>query len=58
LTRAGERTLESAAPLWERAQKRIRQALGQERFDALRFRLSEVVGLADRLDTPDTTLKS
>ena len=47
LTRSGERMVESAAPLWEHAQKRIRRALGAEGFEALRSRLSEVVRLAD-----------
>jgi DNA-binding MarR family transcriptional regulator len=47
LTRSGERMLESAAPLWEHAQERVRRALGTKGFDALRMRLSEVVRLAD-----------
>src|SRR5262245_35663461 len=50
LTRAGERMVESALPLWEQAQKRVRQALGGERFDALRTQLSEVIELAETLD--------
>lgn len=50
LSPAGERLLESAYPLWENAQARLRRVLGKERFEGLRSRLSEVVSLADRLD--------
>jgi DNA-binding MarR family transcriptional regulator len=50
LTRAGERMIVSAYPLWEEAQGRIRRVLGEERFEALRSQLSEVVTFADRLE--------
>jgi DNA-binding MarR family transcriptional regulator len=50
LTRAGERLIESAYPLWEDAQKRVREALGADRFEALRSQLSEVVMLAGELE--------
>jgi DNA-binding MarR family transcriptional regulator len=50
LTRAGERLIETAYPLWEDAQNRVRRALGDQRFDALRSRLSEVVSLAEKLE--------
>ncbi len=49
LTRAGERLIESAYPLWEEAQKRISRTLGAARFDGLRNQLSDVVAFADRL---------
>jgi DNA-binding MarR family transcriptional regulator len=50
LTRAGERLIESAYPLWEKAQRRIRRTLGEERFEALLSQLSEVVTFADKLE--------
>jgi DNA-binding MarR family transcriptional regulator len=50
LTRAGERMIEAAHPLWEEAQSRIRHTLGVAGFDSLRSRLSEVVGVADKLE--------
>jgi DNA-binding MarR family transcriptional regulator len=50
LTRGGERMIESAYPLWEQAQKRIRDSFGPGRVDALRDRLAELVALAPRLD--------
>jgi len=50
LTRSGERLVEAAYPLWEEAQSRIRRALGEERFEALRSQLSEVVTFADKLE--------
>lgn len=53
LTRAGERMIESAHPLWQNAQERIRHTLGAARFDALRARLSEVAGLARELEAAD-----
>jgi len=49
LTRAGERLIESAYPLWEEAQRRIRRALGEKRIETLRSQLSEVVAFADKL---------
>jgi DNA-binding MarR family transcriptional regulator len=53
LTKGGERMIESAYPLWETAQKRIRQTLGVERFESLRAQLAEVVGLSDELEPGD-----
>jgi DNA-binding MarR family transcriptional regulator len=50
LTRAGERAIESAYPLWEGAQKRVKSALGQERFEALRTQLGDVVGRSEDLE--------
>jgi DNA-binding MarR family transcriptional regulator len=50
LTRAGERLIESAHPLWEEAQNRIRRTLGEERFEALRSQLADVVTFADKLE--------
>jgi DNA-binding MarR family transcriptional regulator len=50
LTRAGERMIEAAYPLWEQAQKRIRDSFGGKRVDALRVQLAELVALAPRLD--------
>lgn len=50
LTRAGERMIESAYPLWEQAQKRIRDSFGAGRVDGLRAQLAELVALAPRLD--------
>jgi DNA-binding MarR family transcriptional regulator len=50
LTRTGEHLIESAYPLWEDAQKRVRRALGADRFDALRAQLSEVVARASELE--------
>jgi DNA-binding MarR family transcriptional regulator len=47
LTRSGERMVESAAPLWEQAQERIRRAVGAKGFEALRSQLSEVVRLVN-----------
>jgi DNA-binding MarR family transcriptional regulator len=49
LARGGERMIESAYPLWEQAQKRIRDSFGPRRVDALRDRLAELVALAPRL---------
>lgn len=50
LTRAGERMIEAAYPLWEQAQDRVRHTLGGARFDTLRSHLSHVVGVADKLE--------
>ena len=50
LTGAGERMIESAYPLWEEAQEKVRRALGAGRFEALRSQLSTVVALADQLE--------
>jgi DNA-binding MarR family transcriptional regulator len=45
LTRAGERALEEALPLWERGYKEIRAALGPATLAALGDRLDEVIAL-------------
>ncbi|WP_394844867.1 MarR family winged helix-turn-helix transcriptional regulator [Pendulispora brunnea] len=50
LTRSGERLIESAYPLWEEAQSKIRRTLGEDRFDALRSQLSEVLTFTDELE--------
>jgi DNA-binding MarR family transcriptional regulator len=49
VTRSGERLIEAAYPLWEEAQGKIRRALGDDRFEALRSQLSDVVAFADKL---------
>jgi DNA-binding MarR family transcriptional regulator len=49
LTRAGERLIEAAYPLWEEAQKKISRTLGAARFEGLRAQLSDVVAFADKL---------
>jgi DNA-binding MarR family transcriptional regulator len=50
LSLAGERMIESAFPLWELAQQRIRHVLGTERLDKLGSQLSDVIDLADELE--------
>jgi len=42
LTRAGERTIEKAFPLWEQSQKRLRALLGKGQADELRKSLMSV----------------
>ena len=49
LTTAGERTIEAAYPLWEAAQRRIRDAIGVGKMASLREQLGEVVALAPKL---------
>jgi DNA-binding MarR family transcriptional regulator len=49
LTRAGERMIDAAYPLWEQARKRIRDSFGGKRVDALQVQLTELVALAPRL---------
>ena len=46
LTNAGRKTLRKALPLWARAQKTTREALGVSRSGRLHKDLHEVVGLA------------
>jgi DNA-binding MarR family transcriptional regulator len=53
LTRAGERAIESAAPLWELAQKQVRRALGAPLFEAFRSRLDDVIARAEELDAKE-----
>lgn len=43
LTRAGERLLEAAHPLWVKATAHIKAALGAARYDELRASLGEVL---------------
>ena len=50
LTRAGERMIETAFPLWERATERVRKLLGARRMDALRAELTGIIELAPQLD--------
>jgi len=50
LTRAGERIIDAAFPRWEEAQRRIKRALGGERFEGLRAHLSALAELAETLD--------
>jgi DNA-binding MarR family transcriptional regulator len=50
LTRAGERKIEAAYPLWRRAQERIRSAVGAGRIDALRGQLEEILPRIPRVD--------
>jgi DNA-binding MarR family transcriptional regulator len=45
LTRAGERLIEAALPLWERAQKHVYQALGAGDTEALRTELERLVAV-------------
>jgi DNA-binding MarR family transcriptional regulator len=46
LTRQGERAIEAAFPLWERAQKHVREQLGPAEVDTLREELGRVVAVA------------
>ena len=45
LTQAGEEALEKAFPSWQKAQNRVRNTLGEERFERLLAELSAVVRL-------------
>jgi DNA-binding MarR family transcriptional regulator len=45
LTRAGERALQAAFPLWEAALERIRDALGASALADLQSRLGEVIAM-------------
>jgi DNA-binding MarR family transcriptional regulator len=47
LTRAGERMIEVAYPLWEAAQKQLRKTLGVELFEGLRSRLDAMIERGD-----------
>lgn len=49
LTPSGERSIEAAYPLWEDAQRRIRDALGAGKMASLRAQLAEVVAVAPDL---------
>ncbi len=46
LTRAGERAIESAYPLWEQGQERLRAALGEPRVADLNKALSRAIEAA------------
>ncbi len=48
LTEAGEKVLEQALPLWERAQHTVVEGLGQERFAGLLGDLQQTVDVARR----------
>ena len=50
LTRAGEKLLADAYPLWEGAQQRVRELLGPARLDSLRSELSQVIELGPELE--------
>ena len=45
LTRAGEQKLQTVLPLWERAMKRVRVALGASATDDLRRQLEDVIAI-------------
>lgn len=45
LTKKGESTLKAAHPLWKKAQKKVRDALGTERLETLRATVDKVVAL-------------
>ena len=46
ITRAGERTIESIFPVWERVLKQIKRRVGVERLAALHARVDQVIALA------------
>jgi DNA-binding MarR family transcriptional regulator len=46
ITRAGERTIESIFPVWERVLKQIKKRLGAERLAALHAQVDQVIALA------------
>lgn len=48
LTAAGRRKLEQARPHWERAQKRLQEALGDKDWNAMGKLLANVAGAAGR----------
>jgi DNA-binding MarR family transcriptional regulator len=50
LTRAGERQIEAAYPLWERAHHSARRHFGAGRMDALGARIDELIALAPQAD--------
>jgi len=47
LTRAGERQIEAAYPLWEKAHHVARQQLGAGRMDTLRVHIDDVIARAE-----------
>jgi DNA-binding MarR family transcriptional regulator len=48
LTKMGQRALEAAFPLWERAQQQAQEALGKPRVDALHAELGQAVARLQR----------
>ncbi|MEH2498183.1 DNA-binding MarR family transcriptional regulator [Bradyrhizobium sp. AZCC 1678] len=48
ITRAGERTIESIFPVWERVFTRIKETLGEDTLIELHSQLDEVIGLRGR----------
>src|SRR5262245_51551132 len=50
LTRAGERTIETAYPLWEAAQQQVTKLLGAAKLAELRTQLDNVVEIAADVD--------
>ncbi len=48
LTAAGMEVLAQAVPLWEKAQERVRQGLGEEKMQNLLSDLSEMISLAKK----------
>ena len=53
LTPAGERTIEAAHPLWEEAQRRIRDVVGAGKMASLKEQLGDIVALAPKLVAPE-----
>lgn len=49
VTRAGERVVRAAYPLWERTTKRVREVFGAGRIDALNAELTALVALGPKL---------
>jgi DNA-binding MarR family transcriptional regulator len=47
LSRAGERMIVTALPLWEKAQKKVREALGDELMGDVSSNLESVVGMGE-----------
>src|SRR5215831_12891658 len=50
LTRAGERKIEEAFPLWQRAQERVRKRVGGKRANSVRAELSRMVEVVRELE--------
>ena len=48
MTVAGMEVLAQAVPLWEEAQERVRQGLGEEKIQNLLSDLSEMISLAKK----------
>ena len=54
LTRAGERKIEEAFPLWRRAQAKVHKLVGENRADGIRAELRRLV---DRMGEPEEARK-